>query len=111
MDLVRTILDAATANNAKRVESALIEIGDLTCVDPETLRFAFEVATQNSIAEGCVLQIDHVPLVVRCATCGFEGERSREALACPDCEKGALTILKGRELRVVSIEVEDYDDA
>jgi len=111
IEIVRTIVDAATANGALRVESAEIELGDLTCVDPETLRFAFEVARKDTVAANCVLHIHPVALVVRCAACGFEGAQSREELFCPDCEQSSLSILKGRELRVLSIEVEDLQDA
>jgi hypothetical protein len=41
--------------------SARLLLGSLSCAEPETLRFAFEIAARGTLAEGCRLEIVHVP--------------------------------------------------
>lgn len=87
--------------------SARLELGELACVEPETLAFAFQVVALGTAAEGCELLVERLPLVVRCAACGREGEADPAVLVCPACGGTPLTVLSGRELRLASIDVED----
>lgn len=100
-DLIeRTVRD----HHAGRVASARLLLGEMTCVDPETLGFAFEVACRGTVAEGCRLDIVRVPLVLRCRACGEEG--ATDPLApCPACGATGYDIVQGREIRLDSIEV------
>ena len=100
----------ARENGAGRILSATLELGELTCVDPETLELAFEVVARGTLAEGCELALRRVPLLVSCPACGREGPAEPELLGCPGC--GApVRVLAGREMRVVSIEVEEVGHA
>ena len=47
-------------------------LGEMTCVEPETLSFAFAVVSRGTRVEGCPLEIVRVPTRLRCRTCGAE---------------------------------------
>ena len=106
LDLIRT---TAPPEEVPRVLRARIELGELACVDPETLGFAFDVATRGTHAEGCELVFDRRPARVVCAVCGWEGRFSGGG--CGACGAASVELTSGRELRLVSIDVEDSDDA
>jgi hydrogenase nickel incorporation protein HypA/HybF len=40
-----------------RVKRVVLEVGDLTCVLPDALRFCFELATEGTVMEGAELAI------------------------------------------------------
>jgi hydrogenase nickel incorporation protein HypA/HybF len=55
---------------------------------------------------GALLQIETVPLVIHCEQCAQDRTPpSLYQLCCPDCSSPAQTIVTGRELELVSLEV------
>ncbi|MBP7125086.1 hydrogenase maturation nickel metallochaperone HypA [Myxococcota bacterium] len=90
-----------------RVRVARLVLGRLTCVDPETLSFAFEVACRGTPAEGCRLDVERVPLRVRCAACGTEEERTDLLDPCGRCGNRRGEVIAGRELRLTTLDVEE----
>ncbi len=108
--LVETILDVARKHEARAVTAATLEIGELTCVDPDTLAFAFEVASKDTVANGCQLKMQRIPLEISCKACGHQGQVDSTSLGCPVCGEVSVKVSAGRELRLVSIDVEDEND-
>ena len=88
-----------------RVLSLRLAIGELSCVDSESLLFSFSVAAQGSCAEGCEVKIDTIEGVASCHNCGCLFTLSRLGEACPDCGVYDSSIVAGNELNIVNIEV------
>ena len=68
--------DIAAQHHARAVTAVTVQIGPLSGVVPELLAQAFSVASAGSIADGASLQLDGLPIRVRCETCGAETEAS-----------------------------------
>lgn len=49
--------DTARENNAKKILSINIKVGELSCVNLDSLQFAFECISQDTLAEGAKLVI------------------------------------------------------
>ena len=77
--MVETAIEVADQNGGGRVVGMHLLLGEMTCVEPETLSFAFEVASRGTRVEGCPLEIVRVPTRLRCRACG--AERGGELLA------------------------------
>lgn len=60
-DMVGIVEAAARRNGATRVASVRVEIGELACVEPESLAFAFEVCAREGCARGARLDIERTP--------------------------------------------------
>jgi len=104
--MVRIALEAAAGNGGGRVTSARLLLGALSGAEPETLRFAFEIAARGTPAEGCALDVVRVPAKLKCRTCSAEHEG--ELLEpCPNCRSMGFEVLQGRELRIESIDLEE----
>jgi len=102
--LLDIIAQQAQIYGAKRVTKVNLRIGALSGVVKEALCFAFEVLSKGHVAEGATLEIEEVPVRIRCERCGvFEGI---PFLVCPDCGEIA-ELLSGRELEIYSMEIED----
>lgn len=55
--MLQLIEDAAYQQGFTRVKTVWLEIGQLACVEQESLRFGFDVVTRGSIAEQARLEI------------------------------------------------------
>ena len=88
-----------------RIEKIHLIVGQFTCVEPASLKFAFEVQTQNSFLADAELVIRETPLVAYCHQC--QDEYSPEIglqYACPSCHAPMDDIRSGRELKIDRLE-------
>ena len=110
MSLMASMLEIieaqARADAFERVTRVVLEVGLLAGVEPEAMRFAFDVGTHGSVAQGAVLELQETPGRGRCPGCGLEAVLEAFYDPCPACGRLPMAILAGRELRIVSLEVE-----
>lgn len=101
-----SVLEQARARGASRVHRIVLRIGTLSGVEPESLRFAFEIVTQGTIADGAELEVDSVPARAYCGACETEfGAEGSFILSCPTCGRLSADIRRGRELELTRIEM------
>lgn len=104
--LVQVMEEQAAQAGGGQVVSARMLLGELAGAEEETLAFAFEVASRNTCAQGCKLEIVRVPARLKCHTCGTErGGAFLEP--CPSCGQMGSQLLQGRELRLETMELDD----
>jgi hydrogenase nickel incorporation protein HypA/HybF len=104
VEIAKASLPAALAE--ARVQRVNLKVGKMAAVVPESLRFCFEVITRNTALEGAELFMEEVPVVARCRACDHEWTLSGPVFRCPACDSGNVEMISGRELDIVSIEVE-----
>lgn len=76
----------AKAQGAKRITGVWIEIGALSCVEPDALQFCFEMVCRDTIAQGCKLNIVQPDALVWCFDCNKKVPiKSIHERVCPEC--------------------------
>jgi len=100
------VLEQARAHGARKVHRIVIRVGALSGVEPEALRFAFDIVARDTPADGAELVIDTVPARARCPDCELEFEASPGFIfACPRCSRLSGDLRNGRELELSQIEM------
>jgi hydrogenase nickel incorporation protein HypA/HybF len=94
----------------RRVTRVEMRVGHLRQVVPGALRFAWALVTPGTAAEGAELALEHVPAAVRCRDCGEESEQDAFPLACGDCGGLAVEVVRGEELSVDALDVEEREE-
>lgn len=86
------------------LESVRIAIGELSAVEPELLRFAWEAVVSGSAHESSTLQVEWHPARQFCPRCDACKDRNAGSwlIHCPDCGE-ALRIEGGYELEILEI--------
>jgi len=108
LPIARAVVAVATRHaRGRRVVRVDLRIGHLRQVVAPALAFAFELSARETSAEGAALHIVPVAAAARCAACGAETVLNDFPFACPACANRDLTIVRGEELLVDAIEVED----
>lgn len=102
-----TILeDKARSEGFQKVKSVWVEIGKLSCVEVEALRFCFEVVTRDSLAHDAKLEIIDIPGEAWCMQCAKPVPVNQRYAECPDCGSYQLQVTGGTEMRIKELEVE-----
>lgn len=122
--IAKAVLAGARKENAVKIASINLEIGELTFLNPEQVIFWLTELLKKTEGEGAEIVHKVVPAKVRCQRCSYEGplkvvedpmfHHSLPVFACPKCEKGSLEILEGRDCIVSSIEIlqqSDFEDS
>jgi len=103
---VATVLDQARLRDAAQIHRIVLRIGSLAGVEPDALRFAFEVAAAGTLVAGAELEIETVPARARCVSCDFEfTAESGFIFICPLCLGLCGDLPQGREIELARIEL------
>ncbi len=99
--LVESVLEFAQAPPPKKVLKVMLQIGELTCVEPEQLQFCYSAVIQETAIADSALEIERVAAEVKCPYCGYVGPPKYwddalsaapvATLQCPTCGKATET--------------------
>jgi hydrogenase nickel incorporation protein HypA/HybF len=114
--IVDTILTVAQENNAKKITEVNLEIGLLTMLNDEQLRFSFQILTEHTIAKDARFNITYSSMKMTCNSCGFQRELSKKdldnplnvipVLKCLRCDNNDVKIDEGRSCNIRKIRIE-----
>jgi hydrogenase nickel incorporation protein HypA/HybF len=103
--IAESVVDAITSRTGGRqVSEVLLEVGKLSGVSADSLRFCFELAAQGTSVDGAQLDIREPSGLARCASCDRDFTLDDLILLC-SCGSGDVRVLAGEELRIISVEV------
>jgi hydrogenase nickel incorporation protein HypA/HybF len=103
--ILQIVEDTARANAAAQVRSVLLELGALSHVEEQALRFCFDAVTRGTVADGARLDVHATAGRAWCMPCGESVALDRLGEACPLCGGYQLQVTHGDEMKVKEIEV------
>jgi hydrogenase nickel incorporation protein HypA/HybF len=106
LSIARSIV-AIVGEQAKgrKVMRVTLEIGKLSAIMPEAIRFCFDVVAKGSALDGAALDIVEIPGRARCLDCGADVALHDLTGRCA-CGSRRLQRLTGEELNIKSMELE-----
>lgn len=107
INIVELVSAKARAAGGQRITSVEIEAGKLSGVMVEALLFCFDAAAHNTPAEGAHLVVREVEGRGICLACGHAFALDSLLAQCPQCEGYAVETVQGRELKVLSLTVDE----
>ena len=106
LGITQNIVAIATEHaNGAKVQRISLEIGQLTAIMPEAIRFCFDICAQGTVLAGATLEILERPGLGKCHTCDRIIELSQPFGVC-DCGNTRLDIIQGEELTIKELETE-----
>ena len=94
-------------HHAATVTAIALRIGELSMVDDEALRAAFELAAEGTPAVGAKLVIEVGRAQATCRQCSERFHPTLSDFRCPKCDAVDAEIVGGREIDLVSLEVDE----
>jgi len=95
--------EAASASSVSQVE---LDIGLLSGIELESLRFALSVATRETMLEKTEFQINTIDPLFECSSCHHHYVSETMNGSCPDCGEVRPRLIEGNELQIKSLLIE-----
>jgi hydrogenase nickel incorporation protein HypA/HybF len=111
--IANSILEAVQTEVGRRPgaipQKILVRIGELAAVDPDALRFSFEVLIRETSFERLQLEILMCPLRHHCEGCDIEFSVKEFEVRCPRCGNERTKRVSGDQLELAQLEIKDYE--
>jgi len=104
--VMQILEDSAATQGFSRVKEVRLEIGALSGVEIEAMRFCMDAVLRNSIAEGATVVFENIPGRGWCMQCSDSVEIAERYDACPRCGSYQVQPTGGTEMRVKDLLVE-----
>lgn len=86
------------------VTRVVLEIGKLSAVMPDAIRFCFDICAKGTGLEGATLEIREIPGRCRCRACNADFELENQIALC-QCGSANLEFMSGQQLLLKAVEV------
>ena len=105
LSITQSVVTAVTQRlHDAQVRRIRLEVGQLSGLVPDAVRFCFEMVAAGTTCEGALVEIDEPCGQARCRTCGRAFETG-DVLALCACGSADIEVRGGRELRIREVEV------
>ncbi len=104
--IVNAVLEEVKNHNVKSVDEVHLEIGELTFLGHEQMRFAYQILTEKNMLKDSKIIISEKKAKIKCSQCGYNGKIrydyessfhfSLPTFTCPKCN-GSVDIVEGKE--------------
>jgi len=98
------IEEVAKEHDIEKVTRVKLQVGELRQFIPSMLHFAFEAVSKGTVAQGAQLDIDYIPIKVRCKNCDNTFDVKEQTYICPICDGCDLDIVTGKEVILETVE-------
>lgn len=104
-NMLELIQEQSQRDGFNKVTKVVLEIGKLSHVEADAMRFCFDAVVSNSIADGALLDIIHTPASAICPQCSSHSNPENLYDPCPSCGAFGLEVFEGDQVRIKSLEV------
>ena len=104
--IIETLTTQTHRQGYSRVRRVWLEIGTLANVEQDALRFAFEIARRDTVADAAELDIVTLPGQAYCLDCAQAIAVHQYYDPCPRCGGFQWRLTGGNEMRIKELEVE-----
>ena len=105
LGITRRIVEIVSEHaGSARVRRVSLDIGRLCAINPEAIRFCFDVCCKDTSLEGADLVINVIPGIARCDACGSEFSVDQPFGQCY-CGSRHIHCIAGEEMKITEMEV------
>ena len=101
--VVETIEKIAREQHLTKVESLVLQIGELSSIIPKYLESCYPAAVDGTMLQDTKLLIEVIPGNAMCSNCHKVYHLSESSTKCPHCGSEAWELISGKEFSIKEI--------
>lgn len=102
-EVVRIAQKTADENNMQKVETIILQVGELTSIVPQYAIDFFPAVTYKTPLADTKLEIEVIPGNAKCRNCSSVFNVVQNEGKCPECRDNNFDVLSGSELIIKEI--------
>ncbi len=110
IEVVQQVEAFAIENDAPKIDTLVLQIGELSSVVPEYLKKIYPMAIEHTLLEATKLEIEIIPGNGKCKVCKQVFNLLKTNGICPQCAGTDIELLSGKEFFIKEIICFDADD-
>lgn len=103
INVVNNIEKIAAENGVTRVETMVLQVGELSPVVPHYLEAVYPAAVDGTLLQDTKLEIEVIAANALCMHCGTEFNLMANKKMCPDCGNSEWKLVSGTEFLIKEI--------
>ena len=104
--LLKICLEEGEKHKIKKIRKINIKVGELTDLLPACIEYYFNIVSKDTIAENTKINVEMIPVEIKCNECGYSGVLGKNNYVCPKCKGIVYEITKGKEFYLDTMEVD-----
>lgn len=102
-EVVKTVENVAKKNNVTKIDTLVLQIGELSSMIPRYIEACYPAAADGTILQESKLKIEILPGNAICKSCHKVFNLLANQKKCPNCGREDWEILCGREFMIKEI--------
>ncbi len=103
IEVVKTVEDFARRNGLTKVDTLVLQIGELSAIIPSYVESCFPAAVDGTLLQDTKLRIEVTSGNAVCKDCGDVFNVIRDKKRCPSCGGGSWELQSGKEFIIKEI--------
>ena len=103
IEVVKTVENFAVQNNLTKIETLVLQIGELSSIIPRYIESCYPAAVDGTMLQDTKLQIEILPGNGICKKCNKVFNLIENNNKCPDCGSKDWEILCGKEFMIKEV--------
>ncbi len=104
VEVVSQVEHFARNNNVKKIDTLVLQIGELSSMIPEYMQKLYPAAVEGTILQDSKLEIEIIPGNGLCKSCRQVFNLLKENATCPRCGGKGFELLSGKEFYIKEIQ-------
>lgn len=105
-NIIKICIEEGKKHNVSKIIEIRIKIGELSGMVPEYIQYYFNIMSKGTTAENAILNIEKIPIEIKCNNCKINSNVCLDDLICSYCGSANVQIAKGNDFIIESMEVE-----
>ncbi len=103
LQIVKTVDEVKHEQNITDIDSIVLEIGEMSEIVPKFIEEAWKNVAPSTEYPNADMQVEVIPAIARCTSCGYEDKVRNLGINCPKCKGTDFKIISGREFMIKHI--------
>jgi hydrogenase nickel incorporation protein HypA/HybF len=103
IEIVKSVERFANDNDVVKIETLVLQIGELSSMIPKYMKTLYPVAIEGTILDGSILDIEILPANGLCKDCRKVFPLTENKGICPNCGSAKAELLSGKEFFIKEI--------